>query len=157
MLPRWQVLRAALDIYVRSGWMICYSEFLGVLAEGVAGRGELPDATAMIQEALEWSNRTGEQYYAAELLRIKGEISLRKADEQSVETAEGCFREALDVASRQGALMWELRAATSLARLRIRQDRRDDARRVLAPVHARFTEGFETADLCAARELLEIL
>ena len=71
--------------------------------------------------------------------------------------AEDCFFGALEVARQQGALFWELRAALSLAHLRIRQDRRDDARRLLAPVYDRFTEGFEAADLRCARALLETL
>jgi predicted ATPase len=69
-------------------------------------------------------------------------------------TAEGHFRRALDWAHRQGALSWELRAATGLARLWHRQDRTADARGLLGPVCDRFTEGFDTADLTAAKALL---
>ena len=69
-------------------------------------------------------------------------------------TAEACFQQALDVARRQGALSWELRAATSLARLWRGQQRVTQARQLLEPVYRRFTEGFETADLVAAKALL---
>jgi len=69
-------------------------------------------------------------------------------------TAEQCFQQALDMARRQGALSLELRAATSLARRWREQQRVSQARKLLAPVYRRFTEGFETADLVAARTLL---
>ena len=68
--------------------------------------------------------------------------------------AEDLFGQALDRARRQGALSWELRAATSLARLLRDQGRSDDATTVLQPVYDRFTEGFGTADLTSARTLL---
>ena len=73
------------------------------------------------------------------------------------ETSEALFRQALDEARQQGALSWELRAATSLARLLRDQGRHADAIACLRPVYDRFTEGFETADLIAAKELLEVL
>ena len=71
--------------------------------------------------------------------------------------AEDHFRQALDLAHRQGALSWELRAATSLARLRRDQGRSADALALLEPVYNRFTEGFETADLKSAKTLLDTL
>ena len=82
---------------------------------------------------------------------------LQLAADQSIPAAEGCFREALEIAREQGALFWELRAALSLARLRKRQDRRTDGRQILAPVYDRFTGGFETTDLKQAKTLLEQL
>jgi predicted ATPase len=69
--------------------------------------------------------------------------------------AEGIFRQALDYAHRQGALSWELRCATSLARLQRDQPQSDEAFELLASVYNRFTEGFDTADLKAAKALLE--
>ena len=71
--------------------------------------------------------------------------------------AEDHFRQALDSARRQGALSWELRAATSLARLWHGQNRRAEALALLRPVYDRFTEGFDTADLKAAKALLDTL
>jgi predicted ATPase len=71
--------------------------------------------------------------------------------------AEDHFGQALDWAGRQGALSWELRAATSLARLWHNQARSDEACELLAPVYGRFTEGFDTADLKAAKALLDDL
>ena len=71
--------------------------------------------------------------------------------------AETCFQQALDIARRQQAKSWELRAATSLARLWQRQRKRAEAHALLAPIYGWFTEGFDTADLQEARALLEAL
>jgi predicted ATPase len=71
--------------------------------------------------------------------------------------AEACFARAGEMASGQGALFWQLRIALGLARLRMSQDRRNAARQVLAPVYDRFTEGFATPDLRAAKALLDEL
>jgi predicted ATPase len=134
-----------------------YPDLLGVLAEGLAGLGRLAEALATIDEALEWSNSAGELWCVAELRRIKGELLLQQMGERSSAAAENCFYEALEVARQQGALFWELRIALSLARFRVRQDRHEDARQVLAPVYERFTEGFETEDLRFARAILDSL
>jgi predicted ATPase len=72
-------------------------------------------------------------------------------------TADRYFNRAIEVARRQGALMWELRSATSLAGLKVQLGRRDEARQILGPVYDRFTEGFETTDLRSAKTMLESL
>jgi len=90
-------------------------------------------------------------------MRVKGELLLQDSGDRSAATADQYFRRAIKVARRQGALMWELRSAMSLAGLRVRQGRHDDARQILAPVYDRFTEGFETTDLRSARTMLESL
>jgi predicted ATPase/DNA-binding winged helix-turn-helix (wHTH) protein len=150
-------LRAALHGSTTWGVKRRNSWFLGVLAEGLAGAEHLTDAFATIGQALAQSDRSGQHWCIAELHRVKGELLLQKSEDQLILRAEDCFRRALETAEEQGALFWELRAALSLARLRIRQDRRDDARQILAPVYDRFTEGLETADLKQARALLERL
>ena len=99
-----------------------------------------------------YSAEHGHDLFFAELLRIKGEILLRR---DSVAAAEDLFHEALDIARQQEALLWELRAALSLARLRRKQGRDGEARQLLAPVYDRFTEGFEAPDLRAAKALLD--
>ena len=96
-----------------------------------------------------------ERWYLPELLRIKGELLLRQGAPRAAPTAEDHFGQALDLAQRQGALSWELGAATSLARLRLAQDRPDEARQVLEPVSGRFTEGFGTAGMKEAKALLD--
>ena len=92
-----------------------------------------------------------------ELLRLKGEILLLQSTPAFAETAADLFWQALDWARRQGALSWELRAATSLTRLLRDQGRSATATGVLQPVYDRFAEGFETADLRSARALLDTL
>jgi predicted ATPase len=82
---------------------------------------------------------------------------LQKSDSAAVAAAEKCFTQALDVARQQGALFWELRTAMSTARLKEHQGRRGDARKILQPVVAKFTEGFGTADLHDAKSLLDKL
>ncbi len=100
------------------------------------------------------AERTEEGWCLAELLRKKAELLLLRAP-MAVADGEECFRQALDVARRQDVLSWELRVATSLARLWHAQSRAEPARELLAPLYGRFTEGFDTADLRAARALLD--
>jgi predicted ATPase len=91
------------------------------------------------------------------LLRVKGELLLLQGTPGASAAAEDHFQQALDWARRQGALSWELRAATSLARLQCDQGRPADAMALLQPVYDRFTEGFDTSDRKAAKALLDAL
>lgn len=91
-----------------------------------------------------------------EALRVKGEVALRTTPGDSAE-AEELFGRAVDLAHRQGALSWELRAATGLARLRRDQARPADVVALLKPVYERFAEGFDTSDLITAKTLLDNL
>jgi len=91
-----------------------------------------------------------------ELYRLKGELLLQQSSDNQAE-AEHCFHHALDLARNQQAKSWELRAATSLARLWQQQGKRQEAHDLLAPVYGWFTEGFDTADLQEAKALLEEL
>src|SRR5271154_5491337 len=142
-----------LDARTNSGWFGRFTEHLGILAQGVAGLGQIGKALATVDQAL----ARAERWYVAELLRIKGELLVQEATARSASAAENCFVGAIDVAREQGALFWELRGALSLARLRAAQDQRDEARQVLAPVYDRFTEGFATADLRATKAMLDAL
>ena len=128
--------------------------FIVELADALSLSGETKKAQATIAEALELCERNEELWYLPELLRVKGEIILRAAPEDSA-AAETQFMQSIDWARRQGALSWELRAAISLARLRRGQGRSADAFDQLSAVYERFTEGFDTADLRAARQLLD--
>jgi len=113
------------------------------------------EALAVIDEAIAKAEQNKESFFSlAEFWRIKGEILL-SASGSNVLAADGCFLRAIEQASRQGALSWELRAATSLARSHVRQNRLDEARSVLTPLYDRFTEGFDSCDLRAARSLLD--
>jgi predicted ATPase len=150
-------LRAEFDASEGTAWAIWQPEFMGALAEGLAGLGQPGDALAVIDQALAKADEGGECYYVPELLRIKGELLLRCEGEPAGGMAEQCFEDALVAAREQGALFWELRVALSLGCLRLRQRGPDRARQILAPVYDRFTEGFETADLRSARALLDAL
>jgi predicted ATPase len=108
----------------------------------------------LLDDALQRVERTGERWLEAELNRHRGELLLRQGH---IETAEELYRKALSIAEEQEAKLWELRAAMSLARLRRDQGRYMEARDLLAPVYAWFTEGFGTPDLKEAKALLDEL
>jgi predicted ATPase len=94
--------------------------------------------------------------WAPDLLRFKGQLLL-ESDGANGSEAEACFLQAIDVARSHKAKLWELRAATSLAELWHSQNKTDEARDLLAPLYGWFTEGFDTADLKAAKALLDKL
>ena len=122
-----------------------------------AALAEVTELLVVMERALARAKRIEEGWCFAELLRKNGELLLVRAAPTDVANAEECFSEALEWGRRQDALSWELRSATSLARLYHRQGRTPQARKVLAPVYRRFTEGFKTADLLAAKALLDAL
>ena len=125
-----------------------------LMAEAFGRAGQSADGLAVIEEEIARAERTEERWAMAESLRVKGELLLLQGAPGAAAAAEDHFRQALDWARRQGALSWELRAATSLARLLRDRDRVDEARDLLASVYERFTEGFGTADLQSAKRLL---
>jgi predicted ATPase/DNA-binding winged helix-turn-helix (wHTH) protein len=151
------LLRASLSALRQTRFALRYPAFCGVLAEALGGAGQAREALATIDGTLAEIERTGERWCLAEMLRLKGELVLLQAAERAAPTAKDLFRQALDWARWQGALSWELRAATSLARLLRERDRSADAMALLRPVYARFTEGFDTADLKAAQAVLDAL
>jgi predicted ATPase len=130
------------------------------LAEAQGKAGQAIEGVSTIDEALARAERTEERWYLAELWRLRGDLLLQADGPDAVLSAAECFSQSRECAHQQKALSWELRAATSLARLwrdqdRGDQDRGDEARRQLAAVYERFTEGFATADLVAAKTLLD--
>jgi predicted ATPase/class 3 adenylate cyclase len=131
--------------------------YLALLAGAHGIAGQTAEGLNAIAEALALVASTNERFYEAEIYRVKGELLLKCGGPDSAAGAETSFRQALDTARVQSAKSWELRAATSLARLWAEQDRRAEARELLAPVYGWFTEGFETADLKDAKALLEEL
>ncbi len=150
-----RLLRAGFDEPGAAGSVSRLFTFL--MAEALGRVGQIADGLAAIAEAIEQSERTDERWAIAEMLRIKGELFLSQDAPGAVTATEDQFRQALDWAHKQGALSWELRAATSLARLWREHARNDEARELLASVYDRFTEGFATADLKAAKALLDDL
>ena len=151
------VLRDASKTYEGTGWHLSHSEFKGALALALAGTGRPDEALGVLDDAMTFAGEreSGTVWYVPELLRIKGEVLLLQAADQSVQAAETCFNQAGAMAHEQDALFWELRIAVSLARLRVTQGRHCEARALLAPVYDRFTDGFMTADLRAARGILD--
>jgi predicted ATPase len=152
-----RLLRAGFDELGEARSAFRYISFLGTLAEALGRAGQVSDGLAAIDEAFERCERTEELWRIAELLRIKGELVLVQGGSDAAAAAEDCFRQALDWAHRQGALSWELRTASILARLWRDQQRVKEARELLGSVYGRFTEGFATADLREARSLLQQL
>ncbi len=150
------LLRVALDELRATGYVLRYTGFLGAFAEALGGAGQVAQGLMTIGEALARSEHGEGRWNMSELLRVKGELLLLEGAPNAA-AAEDHFRQALAWARRQGALSWELRAATSLARLLRDQGRSSDARALLEPVYDRFTEGFDTADLKAAKVLLDAL
>jgi tetratricopeptide (TPR) repeat protein len=130
--------------------------FLGSLAEGYGRIGEIETGLEKIADALALIEISGERHREAELYRLKGEL-LQKRDLPSPSEAEACFRKAIEVARRQEAKMFELRATMSLARLLAGQARRDEAHAMLSEIYNWFTEGFDTSDLRDAKALLDEL
>jgi len=149
-----RLMRAGLEGLRNARHQVFYSVFLGGLAKWVVAAGDAAEGLGMIGEAVERAERSDEAWYLPELLRIKGELQ-RAGSAPNTGDAEQHFLRSLHLAHRQGALSWELRAATSLARLYQGDSRQEEARNVLAPVCSRFTEGFETADLSEAERVLQ--
>jgi predicted ATPase/DNA-binding winged helix-turn-helix (wHTH) protein len=130
--------------------------FLGLLAETYGALGHPEAGLSLLHEGLSELDTTEVRIYDAELSRLKGTLLLQQAVPDATQAA-ACFRQALDIARQRQAKSWELRAATSLARLWQQQGKQDDARELLTEVYSWFTEGFDTADLQEARALLEAL
>jgi adenylate cyclase len=128
---------------------------LVALAETCGRAGRVAEALDLITEGLTAAEGTGLRFVDAELHRLKAELLIIQGH-NGIE-AERCLRTAIDVARRQGARLFELRATVSLARLLKQQRKTDEARRMLTEIYNWFTEGFDTADLKAAKALLNEL
>ena len=147
-------LNAAFDEIVQPNASFRLFTGLTELAEALAHAGRIAEALALVEAGIEQSERG---WLTPELLRLKGELFLLQNSSAVAQTTEDLFRQAQDGARRQGTLSWELRAATSLARLLHQQGRPADGIACLGPVYDRFTEGFGAADLIAAKQLLDDL
>lgn len=146
-----------------------------LLADVYLMERKIQEGLAGVNKVLPTADPRGERLWDAELYRLKGELTLQQeARDWRLETrlsrrqasslqpqvsseAEACFQKALEIARSQKAKMWELRAATSLARLWQRQGKREEARQRLAEIYHWFTEGFDTKDLQEARAFLQTL
>jgi len=154
-------MRQGLDTLQAMGTEILRSHWLALLAEAQASAGQAEEGLSVLAEALAQVEKTGERYYEAEIHRLKGELLLMQGHEAEAEAsfhqAESCFQHAIEVARRQQAKSWELRATVSLCRLWQKQGKVDEARQMLAEIYGWFTEGFDTPDLQEARTLLDEL
>ncbi len=134
---------------------IVYSWMYLALAEVYLAAGRVREGLEAANEGIELAEGTGTRVLEAETRRLKGELLL-KSDGAAAEAAQ-CFRDAIDVARKQSARLFELRATMSLARLLEKQGRRGEARTMLAEIYNWFTEGLDTADLIDAKKLLDDL
>jgi class 3 adenylate cyclase/predicted ATPase len=145
-----------LTTYRATGAEILRAYWLALLAEAHGTMGQLEAGLTVLAEALTLTDTTGQRWYAAELYRLRGQLLLGQSSDHHAE-AETCFHHALEIARSQQARSFELRAATSLARLWQTQEKCNEARQLLGDVYNWFTEGFETADLQDAKALLDAL
>jgi tetratricopeptide (TPR) repeat protein len=126
------------------------------LVQGLAAIGRFAEGMTLIEETIRLVEANGDIIYMPELLRVKGSLLL-SMPQPSVDDAEMCFMQSLELSRRQGARAWELRTAVDLAKLLAAQGRPESARALLQPVLEQFAEGSDTADLKAAERLLATL
>ena len=156
--------------HIRQGLAACqgvgpgtlHPYFLSLLAEAYSRAGQPEAGLQVLAESLTLMATTEVRWWEAEAYRLQGEILLTSASSPAATRpmwaeAEACFHQARTVARGQQARALELRAALSLSRLWLQQQKREEARQLLAPLYDWFTEGFDTADLREARTLLEQL
>ena len=148
------LLRSGSNSYSSTGAETRISYHAALLAQAYENAGEVDEALAALNHALQIAGGIGERWYAAELYRHKGQLLLRQRNSAA---AEELYRQALAIAEEQEARLWRLRAAVSLAALLGNQARRSEARDLLAPIYQWFTEGFKTPDLREAKGLLDRL
>jgi class 3 adenylate cyclase/predicted ATPase len=160
----------------RTAGQVGRPQWLALLAEAYGKVDQTEAGLSVLVEALDNVSKTEERFYEAELYRLKGQLTLQKLSVASSQwsatnpqsptpnpqaeverEAEACFLKAIDIARKQQAKSWELRAATSLARLWQQQGKKAEAHRLLSEVYNWFTEGFDTKDLQEAKVLLEEL
>lgn len=149
-------LRTGIASWISLGGHVRTPYLKAGLAEALALQGDLDVALNLVDECLEQITRPGwqERVWLPEVLRLKGWVLQRQG---RPDDAEAQLRASLECAAAQQARSWELRAATTLARLLADTGRRREGRDLLAPVYAWFTEGFDTPDLVDARALLDRL
>jgi predicted ATPase len=151
-----QMTTSAITAYRSTGATLFMPLYLSTLARAYAELNRFDDAWGRIGEAITAVETTKETWHEAEVNRIAGEIALKSLQPDAAK-AQAYFERALQIARRQQAKSWELRAAMSMARLWRDQGKRDEARDLLAPVYGWFTEGFNTRDLKEAKALLDAL
>jgi len=145
-------LRESIEAFKATGARLRLPYYFGLLAQACGRAERAEDGLVAVDEAMEASRTHSERCWDAELHRVRGELLL--ASGADAHEAEAVYLRAIEIARTQQARALELRAATSLARLRLTQRCADDARHRLQNLYSWFTEGFETPDLQAARSVL---
>jgi hypothetical protein len=148
------LMHKGMEAYRTSEAVIWSGYYHALLAEAYQGLGRLHEARQLLIGAQDWAERTGERWCDAELARRLGEVERQQGN---ISAAEKRFKQALAIARGRHAKLWELHAATSLARLWHEQHRGAEARAVLSPVYGWFKEGFQTSSLRSAKTLLDKL
>jgi predicted ATPase len=149
--------QSGLENLRKAGIFFLLPMVMGQVAEVLAAGGQADKALDLLGTALDTVGRSEERFFEAELYRLKGEQLILANRPGAAEEAEKLFVQSLDVARNQQARSWELRTATSLARMWGQQGKADDACDLLQPIYNWFTEGFDTADLKDAKALLDEL
>ena len=149
------MLKEAVESLAASGADLIYTFSFVMLAEVYLTMKRIDECLRALDQIAQRIEQKDHRLLEVEVHRLRGEAMLLRRD--GAADAERCFRRAIEIAVSQQANSWRLRAATSLARLLMKTDRRDDARAILAPAFAQFTEGFYTSDLREAKTLLEEL
>jgi predicted ATPase len=149
-------IQESLAAYRATGANLNRPYLLILLAEACREAGHLHHGLSALTEALAAANKHENRVCEAEIHRLRGELLLKEDDSNTAE-AQSCFERAIEVARKQTAKSWELRATTSLTRLLRDSGRRDEACTMLTEIYNWFTEGFDTADLKDAKALLEEL
>jgi predicted ATPase len=150
------LMRQGLDAFRATGATLFVAHFAILLGDALTQDGRLDEALRLLEDQIATVSDTGALWCAAELHRRRGQLLL-KGSVPDFAGAEAEFLQAMDIARAQSAKLWELRAAVGLARLWRDQGRNTDARHLLSPIYLWFTEGFDCADLKAAKLLLEEL
>jgi predicted ATPase len=149
-------LTQGLRDYRATGAQLALPHYLALLAEAYGTLGQPEAGLAVLSEALALVDHTGVRLWEAELYRLRGALLCQQSSDNHREAAT-CFQHAMAIAQNQHAKSWELRAATSLARLWQQQGKGQEAHDLLAPVYDWFTEGFDTVDLKDAKALVAAL
>ena len=149
------LLLKGIDAFRATGAEILRPFQLSVLGDAYIQAARFEEAHAALDEGLALAEKNDDRVQEAELHRLEGELLLAESPDQAA--AEDCFTRAIETARRQQSKAWELRASMSLARLWQRQGHRGEAYRMLATIHATYTEGRTTPDLVEAGALLEAL
>jgi predicted ATPase len=147
-------MHRGLTDYAGTGAQMWSPYFLGLLAEAETNAGRSRNAAELVQDALDRVGRTGARWIEPELYRVRAQVSLASRDLCSADP-ESDYRRSMLIASEQGSILWELRAAVGLARLWVQQGKCESAVTLLRPVYDRLIEGEDVRDIAEAKALLD--